>query len=156
MVVTRQWHIIERRRIVYEPEPTRFIYHHASTIAPDMAQVLIETARAQTVEKARREIDNLLRAAKRRGTSITAAGAPAGNNRLPGDVSQILAAHARIHAEGAFYRDLLADACGQLELGVKRTPERDLWAVAGKAFGCGDTELRDRLDALRKEFGPPC
>src|SRR5215472_7448655 len=58
IAVTPQWRIIERCRITYEPEPTRFIYHHASEIAPDMAEALIETARAQAVEKARREIEN--------------------------------------------------------------------------------------------------
>ncbi|HLY04408.1 MAG TPA: hypothetical protein VKR31_01560 [Rhizomicrobium sp.] len=156
VVVTRQWQIIERRRIVYEPEATRFIYHHASEIAADADEALIETARIQATARARREIESVIATVRRDGKAIVAAGVPGGNYRLPGVLSEILAAHSRIHAaEGAFYRNVLADACERMHLRVNRTPERDLRAATTKSLGCTDTALRDRLDAVGRKVGPP-
>ena len=156
VVVARPWQIIERCRIAYEPEPTRFIYHHASEIAAEAAEALIETARIVAAEKARREIGKLISAVHREGKTVVAAGVPGGNNRLPRVLAEILAAHSRIHAaEGAFYRDALADACAHIQLRVKRTPERDLWAAASTSVGCSDDALRTHLGKLGKELGPP-
>ena len=156
MVVTRQWQIIERRRLAFEPEPTRFIYHRASEIASAAAEALIETARAQAAAKARQEIETLISAVQRKGKTVVAAGVPGGNTRLPGSLAEILASHSRVHAaEGAFYRNALSDACKGIGLSVKRTPERDLWAVASKACRSSDSKLHDRIDALGKKFGPP-
>lgn len=75
---------------------------------------------------------------------------------MPTSLAEILAAHSRIHAaEGAFYRDALADACKRIGLRIERMPERDLWVVARNARRCNDRELRERLGALGKEIGPP-
>ena len=156
MVVTSQWQIIERRRIAYEPQPSRFIYHQAAEIAPAAAEVLIARARAEAVEKAREEIERLISAVQEKGQTVAAAGVPSGNAKLPKSLAAILGAHSRIHAaEGAFYRDVLADACKRIGLSVKRTPERDLWAVASKVAGCGEAKLRQRFVTLGKELGPP-
>ena len=156
VAVTPQWQIIERRRITYEPEPTRFIYHHASEIGPAAAEPLIEAARTQAVKMAQDKIEQLIAAIRGQGKTIVAAGVPGGNNRLPGSLGEILAAHSRIHAaEGAFYRDALANACRQIGLRVARAPERDLWAIASRTCGLSSGELRSRLDAMGKEFGPP-
>ena len=154
--MTSQWQIIERRRIAYEPQPTRFIYHRASEIVPAEAEALITRARAEAVEKAREEIERLISAVQGKGQTVAAAGVPGGNVKLPEPLAAILGAHSRIHAaEGAFYRDVLAEACNRIGLSVKRTPERDLWAVASKVSGSSEAKLRQRFVVLGKELGPP-
>lgn len=154
--MTSQWRVIERCPIAYEPEPTRFIYHHASELPPSKAEALIETARAQAARKAREEIEKLIAAIRDKGKNIAAAGVPGGNAKLPNSLAEIVGSHARIHAaEGAFYRDVLAEACEGMKLTVKRTPERDLWAVASKASPYSEEKLRRRFAALAKELGTP-
>lgn len=156
VVVARPWQIIERRRIAYEPAPTRFIYHHASELTPAAAETLIKTARAEAMRKARQEIEILISAIQPKEKTVVAAGVASGNSRLPRLLSEILAAHSRIHAaEGAFYRDALAAACESMELAVHRTPERDLWTVVARICGTSSDAVRKRLDALGKELGPP-
>jgi hypothetical protein len=156
VAVTAPWQVIERRRIAYEPEPTRFIYHHAAEITPASAEALICTARAQAAKRARAEIEELISAVQGKGKSVVSAGVPGGNTKLPGSLAEILGAHSHIHAaEGAFYRDVLAGACERMGLSVKRTPERDLWVVASKASGSSEEKLRHRFVMLGKELGPP-
>ena len=156
VAVTPEWEIIERRRIVYEPEAARFIYHHAAEIPRDEAAAVIATARAQATNKAQEQIRALISALSRKGKPVFDVCAPGGNVRLPTSLPDILSVHARIHAaEGVFYRDVLADGCAQNGLAVRRVPERDLWAVASKALACHEDKLRERLAKLGKQLGPP-
>lgn len=148
--------VIERRRIAYEPAATRFIYHHAAEIPADAAFALIGTARIQAAKKAREEIVTLIAAVRDRGKTVVAAGVPGGNAKLPTSLSDILAAHSRIHAaEGAFYRDVLAEACELANIPVARAPERDLWSLAAKRMRLSEDALRERLVTMGKRLGPP-
>lgn len=156
VVVTPDGEVVERRRIVYEPAATRFIYHHAAELACDDAATLIDAARALATDKAGEEIQNLLHVLGGKRIQVSAAGVPGGNTRLPEKLSEILAAHSRIHAaEGAFYRDVLADACARIGVRVSRVPTRDLWQVATASFGNSEEKLREHLAALGKKLGPP-
>lgn len=156
VAVTPDWHVIERRRLSYEPEVTRFIFHHAAEVPAASAGALIEMARAQAFEKARDEIETLIAVVQSKGKTVVAAGVPGGNNRLPDVLSEILAVHSRIHAaEGAFYRDVLADACAHMDVRVKRMPERELWIPASKRPGSTENPMRIRIAALGKQLGPP-
>lgn len=156
VVVAEGWQVLERRRITFEPNVTRFIYHRAAEIPLDDALTLIGDARNQTVSAAKRELGELLASMTLHGTTIRAACVPGGNTRLPESLADILAAHSRIHAaEGSFYRDALAEAAVRQGLGVVRVPERDLWRLAASALGFNEQELRDRLVEIGKRLGPP-
>jgi len=157
VAVTLDGRAIERRRIAYEPAPTRFIYHHAAELSSQAAaDTLIAAARAEATEKAREEIAKLIGTVRDNGITVVAAGVPGGNTRLPGTLGEILAAHSRIHAaEGAFYRDVLAESCVLADLPVRRTPERDLWMLASTAVSCSEDKLRERLVAMGRQIGPP-
>jgi hypothetical protein len=110
----------------------------------------------QAAQKAGEQIRDLISVISGMGTTVVGACVPGGNARLPHALPDILAVHARIHAaEGAFYRDVLADACTQAGLLVSRAPERDIPALAGKALGSSDERLRERLVVLGKSLGPP-
>jgi hypothetical protein len=156
IAVTADREVVERRRLAYEPEGTRFIYHRAAEIPSDQAEPLIATARAQVLDKAREGIQNLISALSGRGIAKIVACVPGGNTRLPTSLAEILAVHSRIHAaEGAFYRDALADACARIGIRVSRVPERDLWPLASRALRSSEDKLRDRVAALGKKLGPP-
>lgn len=148
--------MLDRRRLSCEPKSTRFIYHRAAEIPLPEAQSLIRLARADVISAARREIANLLANVSRNGTKISSACVAGGNSKLAGSLAEILAAHSRIHAaEGAFYRDALAEACEREGLSVKRVPERDLWRSAAAALALSEEHLRERLTEMRKRIGPP-
>jgi Holliday junction resolvase len=156
VAVMPQWEVVERRRISYEPEATRFIYHRATEVACNEAEALIGTARTQASDRVRKEIQDLASALSDRGIAVVAACMQGGNARLPTSLPEILAAHSRIHAaEGAFYRDVLADGCAQIGLPVSRVPAPDLLAVASKTLACNEDKLRERLATLGKQLGPP-
>jgi hypothetical protein len=76
---------------------------------------------------------------------LSASGKP-----LPGLVG-ILASHALIHsAEGAFYRDAVAEACARAKIAVSRVRERDIQMDA-EHLGA----WRERLAEFGKQFGAP-
>lgn len=156
VAVGEHWTILERRRITLEPNVTRFVYHRAAELPLDEAQTLIGNARNESVSAAEHEIGEMLAVLKRHGTTIRAACVPGGNTRLPQSLADILAAHSRIHAaEGAFYRDALAEACARHGLDVARVPERDLWPLAAAALGTSEQKLLERIIETGKRLGPP-
>ena len=156
VAVTQGCEVLERRRIVYEPSSTRFVYHKAAEIDLRQAEALIAAARDQAIATAQREIRSLLAALKEKGITVRAACVPAGNSRLPNALADILAAHSRIHAaEGVFYRDALVEACAHLGLKVVRVPERDLRSLAAGALKIEPEKLTMRLQEMGKRLGPP-
>lgn len=156
VAVARDCDVLERRRVTYEPSSTRFLYHEAAERPMAEAEAAISTARSETVVAARREIGQLVSALAGRNIRVQRVCVPARNSRLPKALSDILAAHSRIHAaEGAFYRDTLADACELLNLRVERAPERDLLRLAADALNGTSEGLLARLQEIGKRIGPP-
>jgi hypothetical protein len=150
--------IVDRRRIVYEPDAqaTRFLYHKAAEGPLRKAQALIDAARAAAQASAIHEINRLVADLAARKYRAIAAAIPAGNTKLPATLDEILTAHMRIHgAEGAFYRDVLADACRDSGLEVYRTPERGLWSVAARSLRINDGTLKERIREMGAAAGPP-
>ena len=71
-------------------------------------------------------------------------------------LEQILASHALIHtADGELFRDSLRAACARCGLPVAGIREKELIAVASKAFGIQPAELTRRITAFGKSLGPP-
>jgi hypothetical protein len=150
--------IVDRRRILFEPhvEATRFLYHKAAEGPLRKAQALIDAARVAAQASAIHEIKRLVADLDAKKYLAVAAAIPAGNTKLPATLGDILAAHMRIHsAEGAFYRDVLADACKDSGLEVYRTPERDLWSVTARALRIQDGALKERMREMGVAAGPP-
>jgi hypothetical protein len=150
--------IVDRRRIVYEPnaQATRFLYHKAAEGPLPKAQALIDAARIAAQASAIHEIQRLIADLEAKNYRPIAAAIPAGNTKLPASLDEILAGHMRIHgAEGAFYRDVLADACKDSGLEVYRTPERDLWSVTARTLRIQDGLLKERIQEMGIAAGPP-
>ena len=148
--------VIDRRRIAYEPSAGRFLYHQASEMGAVKGENLVTMGRRQALRAARRAIKDLIADLASRYFKVAVAAIPAGNTKLPNSLTEILAAHSRIHAaEGAFYRETLADACQALGLSVYRPPERDLSSVVSARTKLDTTQIAFRIREMGKEFGPP-
>ncbi len=149
-------HIVERRRIVFATGRERFIFHQAATLALAEAERRIDEVRAATEANAAGEIEALIADLRRRQFVAGVAVSPAGSAKRQEPLETILGAHARIHAaEGSFYRDVVAAACGALGLDVRRVIERELPALACKRLGIDDVMLGDRMKRIGETFGPP-
>jgi hypothetical protein len=81
---------------------------------------------------------------------LTSSGRP-----LPA-LAATLASHAMIHtAEGEFFRNAFAKACGELGIAMTRERERDLLGCATGEFGAGPATLKKRLETMGRDLGPP-
>lgn len=147
--------VVARRRVVFAAGRERFVYHQAA-LEPAKAHALIDTVRAATQVNAAREIGGLIADLGRDGVEVRVAVAPVGAAKLPQDLEEILRVHARIHAaEGEFYREVVASACGGLGLEVHRVVERDLPVRLVAALRIDGATLEARLKALGAALGPP-
>jgi hypothetical protein len=71
-------------------------------------------------------------------------------------LEQILASHALIHtADGELFRDSLRTACARFHLPVQGIREKELFAMASKAFDVQPAALKQRVTAFGKSLGPP-
>src|SRR3954464_15884813 len=82
----------------------RFCFHRAAEMERGAARKWIASVRAKAIANAKQALAPLV-------ASDVAACAIVAKDRDPGDLDQILAAHARIHsAEGCFFRDVFREA----------------------------------------------
>ena len=151
--------ILLRRRIELLPADgsiPRFVYHPAAELARDPAQEAVAEAREaarRCSETAVRQVVSLL---KQRNIAVHTCGMLKGSTAVPEDLSKILASHALIHAaEGALFQDAIAAACKQAGMNVVSARERDLWSLAGSAYGIDPLRLREQIDGIRQLVGPP-
>jgi hypothetical protein len=71
-------------------------------------------------------------------------------------LEQTLASHALIHtADGELFRDSLRAACARFDLPVHGFREKELFALASKAFDMQPAALKRRIAMLGKSLGPP-
>src|ERR1700733_1486704 len=149
--------VIDRRRLEFGPEgEARFIYHRAEEGSRAKAADTIAKARATAEAAAARETGAWLGELKARGFRVKVAVVPKARTAPATDLDAILAAHSRIHAaEGTFYRDAIASACGKLGLEVHRVVERDLLSLASAVLSAGKADVETRLREMGKALGPP-
>ena len=148
--------VIERRRITFATGNERMVYHQAAEIPRAEAPALVEHVRVAVRGNARVAIRSLLDDLGKAGWSVQAAVVPTGGVRVPADIADIVRVHARMHAaEGELYRDLVADACAELGLAVRREVERELVHLACDRIGTSEAVLKSRLQAMGAKLGPP-
>ncbi|MFI4936474.1 MAG: hypothetical protein ACHP7N_17840 [Caulobacterales bacterium] len=147
--------VILRHRMVFAAGAERSVYHHAAEATDGTAEALIERVRAATEVNARAGIGALLELLGRDGVAVRIAAAPTGGRKLPA-LAQILRVHTLQHAaEGEFYRDVVAAACAQLGLEVRRPVERELPTLVCDKLGVAPTRLQAVLKEMGAALGPP-
>jgi hypothetical protein len=148
--------VLERRRIEFATGAERFVYHQAETLELAKGEALIEAVRAATEANAAREVGALVGDLQRDGVEVRGAVVSAGTAKLPGSLEEILRSHAYMHAaEGTFYRDVVAKACADLGLAVRRIAERDMPARAGERARIDHSTLDELLKQMGTALGPP-
>ncbi|HTQ13950.1 MAG TPA: hypothetical protein VMH86_08735 [Rhizomicrobium sp.] len=146
-----------RRRIeLCDPsiEGSKQPFHHAEPMPFPKAKDFIARCAKSTDALARSSVAALVTASDGAAPGgaciLAAAGRP-----LP-DLRAILASHALIHtAEGEFYRDALARACGELNVKAGRLGERDAASWTASRLGIPEGELKARLVEMGRALGPP-
>ena len=160
----RKIEVVSRRRLELLPskgEIPPFVYHSAAEIRTesslDEATTFVESVRAIVSQTARKAIEELLQAIRVevRATGIPSSAGQADQGRsIP--LEKILASHALIHAaEGRLFRQAVVDACESCGVPAVLINTRDIWRQAAEAFGISEKQLRQEVDAIGKQIGPP-
>lgn len=147
--------LLTRRRIEFAAGDERFVYHQAATLSRSKAEARIGAARRSVAAAAGKGIAALLRELAERSLSVRLAMVPV--SRSPaGALADIVKSHAAIHAaEGHFYREVLADACGSLGLNVGRVAEKELLLEASRSLARPAARLESQLKLIGAAAGPP-
>lgn len=148
--------VLWRERLVFAGPGEKFPFHRAAEVELAAAPAVIEASRAACAANLRRGVGALRERMRARGVEIGLAATAAATAKLPDALADILVSHSRIHAaEGDFARDVVAAACRDAGLEVRRIVERELAALTADLLGVGQTELAARLKAMGGALGPP-
>ncbi|HEY2048150.1 MAG TPA: hypothetical protein VGH03_02335 [Caulobacteraceae bacterium] len=152
----KQPEVVRRARIEFAEGETRLVYHRAAEMAPDAASLWVETVRSRTRDAAGLALGRLVQDLAAEGWTVGRAVVPRGGGKVPQRLEEIVRSHSAQHAaEGEFYRDVIADACRDLNLEVTRVVERELHALTADLLGEQTRDVDDRLRALGQRLGPP-
>ena len=148
--------VIERRRIDFASGNERSVYHRIETMAADEAEAWIARVWTACEADARRGVGDLVGCLAERRVGLGVAVVPIGRAKVPDRWEDIIKSHSHMHAaEGDFYRGVVAMACANLGLEVRRVVERDLPGDVGKLLRIDRQELDARLRSIGRALGPP-
>jgi len=144
MVAVTRNAVVDRRRIVMNPDPSRFAYHAAR----DLSLRAAERHVAKAAELARGNATAALRAAVEEIGAVASAGILVSGRPLAASLETTLASHSLVHAaEGAMYREALRAACRTLGIRVADVLRRDLAGAPRIARPDGPPWGKDQRDA---------
>ena len=116
---------------------------------------LVEAAGRIAADQAATELKRTVSEAGNEGADVRLCAVVAGSSR-EAPLESILKSHALAHAaEGRLYQRALlqgAEACG---LDAVAVPKRSIWEQGEAAFGIARDELRQRIDGVGRDVGPP-
>jgi hypothetical protein len=149
--------VLDRRRsALVGPDVPRQPYHAAAGLDGAAAEALVRRVEAAARSGARTALADLA-ADVGPGCEVVALTLRSGAGRgLPDSVAGVLASHAAMHAaEGALYRDALAEAASALGLDVVVQARGTTAAEAARALGTDAAGLAVLLGAFGQAVGPP-
>jgi hypothetical protein len=151
--------ILVRRRLVLcdsAIEGSKQPFHEAEPMPFSRAAAFIDGCTKSSDALALAELKTLRDVAKANNAEIVGCGLTTASGRPLPDLKSILASHSLIHAaEGEFYRDALARACGAAKISVSRVKEREVADWTAARLNLTDPALRERLAFYGKALGPP-
>jgi hypothetical protein len=134
----------------------RSVYHAARALEPAAAATLVEAAERIAAEEAAAALERTLREARDEGAVVRSCGVVVGTFAGQARLESILASHALVHAaEGRLYHGALLQSAESRGLDTIAIPKRSIWEQGEAALGVAQDELRDWIDQLRREVGPP-
>jgi hypothetical protein len=151
--------VLLRRRVELLPPKSsipRFVYHAASQVSLAQASELVKRGTKAAQEAASLAVKNAVEELTSCGVRIDVCGLLSGSTVVPDDLATILRSHPMIHsAEGALFQSAVVSACESRGLRTVVMREREVWVRAAAAWQVTESELRKKVDGLRKTLGPP-
>jgi hypothetical protein len=148
--------VLERRRIDFAAGDERSVYHRVETMAAAEAEAWIARVWAKCEADTRLGVGQLIEDIVGAGVSLGVAVVPVGRAKHPDKFEDIIKSHAHMHAaEGDFYRGVVATACANLGLEVRRVVERELAGSVGARLGLDAAAVQLELKSIGARLGPP-
>jgi hypothetical protein len=134
----------------------RNVYHAARALELAAAADLVEAAERIAAEQAAAALERTVRDAADEGAVVRSCAVVVGTFPRGARLESILASHALAHAaEGRLYQGALLQGAESRGLDAIAIPKRSIWEQGEAALGLAQDELRQWIDQLRREVGPP-
>ena len=131
-------------------------YHAVEGLAIGEARRRLARYEAEARGMAHAALERIVRELARGGLRVVGLGILESAGRKGDSLDAILASHALIHtADGDHFRDAIAAAADRCGVPVSRVRSRDLDAEAASAIGRPSPVLRETVQSLGREAGPP-
>jgi hypothetical protein len=131
------------------------VYQASRALKPAEAAVLVGAAERIAAERAAAALQQSVRDAADEGAVVRSCAVVVGafsGARL----ESILASHVLAHAaEGRLYQGALLQGAESRGLDAIAVPKSSIWEEGESALGVAQDELRQWIDRLRREIGPP-
>ena len=156
--VARTEVVLRRRAELTDPDGRvrRNVYHAARGLERAAAAALVELGERNAAERAAVALERTLNEARDKGVDVRSCAVVVGVAREDPPLESILASHALVHAaEGRLYQSALLQSAESRGLDAMAVAKRSIWEQGEAALGVPRDDLRDWIDGLRRELGPP-
>jgi hypothetical protein len=134
----------------------RNVYQAARGLETATAAARVEAAERVAAEQAIAALERTVRDAGNEGALVRSCAVVVGAFPEGARLESILASHALAHAaEGRLYQRALLEGAERNGLEAIAVPRRSIWEQGEAVLGVAQDELRQRIDQLRREVGPP-
>lgn len=149
--------VLERSRLdLVEEEWAKQPYHAAEELKPAEARKVVKRGVDAAKQIALREMRAAVKRTREHGFEVLNCGLLVGNPMPNWSVAEILAVHFRMHkAEGALFRDVLAEAADACDLKLVAIPEKSLLEHGEASLETSASRLLQQIAALGKSVGAP-
>jgi hypothetical protein len=151
--------VLDRRRIeLMDPRVPGFPqpYHAAKNLPFAKAKALIDRCEAGARQVARQSLVEALDFLRVKDFTVASCGLLLASGRPLPALAQVLQSHALIHtAEGALFREALAEAARHAGLRLITAKERDVAALAAEKLAVAPEALTQHVNSLGRALGPP-
>jgi hypothetical protein len=152
--------VVDRSRLEMipgtDPARPRFVFHAAQELPLAEARRLVERSAALARTQARAALQAALDALATGDHRVVGGAVIGGNRPLTATLETILESHALVHsAEGALFREAIADALRAAGLPVTEVPAKELQPRAARALGLSSAKVAELMARLGKQAGRP-
>jgi hypothetical protein len=151
--------VVARRRVELADPAGRVrtnAYHSARALERADAAALVEAAERVAADRAAVALDRAVRDAAGEGAVVRSCAVVVGALSRGVPLESILASHALAHAaEGRLYQHALLWGAASRGLEAVEIPKRSIWELGESALGVARDELRQWIERLRRDLGPP-
>jgi len=151
--------VLDRRRIVVidgTGPRAKQPYHFVEHLPLDKARAHLDRCEQTAIRLAAAGLKDTVDALRESRHEVVGCAILQASGRALPELARILASHAMIHAaEGEFFRNVFAQACEQMGIGVAKIRERELFERGSAELEMAAARLKAKVAGLGKALGPP-